>query len=234
MMIMIWYHLLSKYSTSGAASADQCDYEVFQMQTVTITWNIACNASIYPFWSDSTHRLQSHRSGYSTTASSLHSHVSLTVPSSSTYTAVMVVPTGIGATIGGYAGYMSSPCISWIMYDYSLPTYHRDALPAAKLIATVVDNLITHPNGNIHIWAVTQLAVDAYYLFLVGSLFCIMHVPHNSHEWCYDVLACEQHSIRRGVCIRQVKEKLILCYLFVGCYSMICIQCTLVDLLAER
>ena len=49
MMIMIWYHLLSKYSTSGAASADQCDYEVLQMQTVTMTWNIACNASIYLF-----------------------------------------------------------------------------------------------------------------------------------------------------------------------------------------
>jgi hypothetical protein len=41
------------------------------------------------------------------------------------FNAVMVVPTGIGATIGGYAG---------------------DALPAARLLASVVDNLITHPN----------------------------------------------------------------------------------------
>lgn len=41
------------------------------------------------------------------------------------YTAVMIVPTGIGAKIGGYAG---------------------DALPSAKLLASVVDVLITHPN----------------------------------------------------------------------------------------
>ena len=41
------------------------------------------------------------------------------------YTAIFIVPTGIGAAIGGYAG---------------------DALPAAKLASTVVDTLITHPN----------------------------------------------------------------------------------------
>ena len=41
------------------------------------------------------------------------------------YNAVMIVPTGIGASIGGYAG---------------------DALPAARLLSEVVDNLITHPN----------------------------------------------------------------------------------------
>lgn len=41
------------------------------------------------------------------------------------YNAVMIVPTGIGASIGGFAG---------------------DALPSAKLISTVVDTLITHPN----------------------------------------------------------------------------------------
>lgn len=41
------------------------------------------------------------------------------------YTAILIVPTGIGAAIGGYAG---------------------DALPVAKTIAQVVDRLITHPN----------------------------------------------------------------------------------------
>ena len=41
------------------------------------------------------------------------------------YTAVMIVPTGIGASIGGYAG---------------------DALPACKLLSSLVDTLITHPN----------------------------------------------------------------------------------------
>ena len=41
------------------------------------------------------------------------------------YTAVLIVPTGIGAAIGGYAG---------------------DALPVAKTIAKICDRLITHPN----------------------------------------------------------------------------------------
>jgi hypothetical protein len=41
------------------------------------------------------------------------------------YTAMLVVPTGIGAAVGGYAG---------------------DALPVARALASVVDNLVTHPN----------------------------------------------------------------------------------------
>ncbi len=41
------------------------------------------------------------------------------------YTAMLIVPTGVGAAIGGYAG---------------------DALPVARAIAQVVDRLITHPN----------------------------------------------------------------------------------------
>jgi hypothetical protein len=41
------------------------------------------------------------------------------------YTAVLIVPTGIGCAIGGYAG---------------------DALPVARAIAQSVDRLITHPN----------------------------------------------------------------------------------------
>jgi hypothetical protein len=41
------------------------------------------------------------------------------------YTVVLIVPTGVGASIGGYAG---------------------DALPVAKAISTVADHLITHPN----------------------------------------------------------------------------------------
>ena len=44
---------------------------------------------------------------------------------SSSFNAVLVVPTGIGAEIGGHAG---------------------DATPAAKLLASVCDTLITHPN----------------------------------------------------------------------------------------
>ncbi|MGK7916904.1 MAG: DUF3326 domain-containing protein [Prochloraceae cyanobacterium] len=41
------------------------------------------------------------------------------------YTVVLIVPTGVGASIGGYAG---------------------DALPVARAIAQVSDRLITHPN----------------------------------------------------------------------------------------
>lgn len=41
------------------------------------------------------------------------------------YTVILIVPTGVGAAIGGYAG---------------------DALPVARAIATVADRLITHPN----------------------------------------------------------------------------------------
>jgi hypothetical protein len=41
------------------------------------------------------------------------------------YTAILIVPTGVGASIGGYAG---------------------DAIPIARLIAQVCDRLITHPN----------------------------------------------------------------------------------------
>lgn len=41
------------------------------------------------------------------------------------YTAVVVVPTGVGAAIGGYAG---------------------DALPVARAFTSVADRVITHPN----------------------------------------------------------------------------------------
>jgi len=41
------------------------------------------------------------------------------------YTVILIIPTGIGAAIGGYAG---------------------DALPVARAIAQVADRLITHPN----------------------------------------------------------------------------------------
>lgn len=41
------------------------------------------------------------------------------------YTAILIIPTGVGAAIGGYAG---------------------DALPVARVISQVCDRLITHPN----------------------------------------------------------------------------------------
>lgn len=41
------------------------------------------------------------------------------------YTVVLIIPTGVGAAIGGYAG---------------------DALPVARAVSTICDRLITHPN----------------------------------------------------------------------------------------
>jgi hypothetical protein len=63
------------------------------------------------------------------------------------YTAVMIVPTGIGAKIGGFAG---------------------DALPSARLLSSVVDVLITHPNvlnGAMMYWPMKNvLYVEGYAL----------------------------------------------------------------------
>eukprot|EP00184_Porphyridium_aerugineum_P000297 CAMPEP_0184697058 /NCGR_PEP_ID=MMETSP0313-20130426/4161_1 /TAXON_ID=2792 /ORGANISM="Porphyridium aerugineum, Strain SAG 1380-2" /LENGTH=367 /DNA_ID=CAMNT_0027155819 /DNA_START=68 /DNA_END=1167 /DNA_ORIENTATION=- len=71
------------------------------------------------------------------------------------YTAVMIVPTGINAAIGGFAG---------------------DALPSARLLASVADTLITHPNvlnGAMMYWPIPNalyvegLALD---LFAAGDV----------------------------------------------------------------
>lgn len=65
--------------------------------------------------------------------------------SSSGYTSVMIVPTGIGAAIGGYAG---------------------DALPSCRLLSAVTDTLITHPNvmnGAMLYWPVLTSASDRGY-----------------------------------------------------------------------
>jgi hypothetical protein len=58
------------------------------------------------------------------------------------YTVMLIVPTGVGAAIGGYAG---------------------DALPVAKAISQVCDRLITHPNvlnGALLYWPLP----NAYYV----------------------------------------------------------------------
>lgn len=79
------------------------------------------------------------------------------------YTAVLVVPTGIGAAIGGYAG---------------------DALPVARAMAQVVDRLITHPNvlnGAQLYWSLPNaLYVEGYGLdqFAAGQ-WGLRPVHHN-------------------------------------------------------
>jgi len=57
--------------------------------------------------------------------SSIFEFVRRDVANSSCFNAVMIVPTGIGAEIGGHAG---------------------DATPVARLLASICDTLITHPN----------------------------------------------------------------------------------------
>ncbi|BAZ03965.1 DUF3326 domain-containing protein [Calothrix sp. NIES-3974] len=61
------------------------------------------------------------------------------------YTAILIIPTGIGAAIGGYAG---------------------DGLPVAKAMSQVVDRLITHPNvmnGAMMYWPIPNtLYVEGY------------------------------------------------------------------------
>jgi len=63
------------------------------------------------------------------------------------FTTLLIVPTGVGASIGGYAG---------------------DALPVARLLAAVSDTLITHPNvlnGAMLYWPLDQtLYVEGYAL----------------------------------------------------------------------
>jgi hypothetical protein len=72
----------------------------------------------------------------------------------SPYTAVFLIPTGIGASIGGFAG---------------------DALPLARILSSLVDCLVTHPNvlnGATLFWPISNaLYVEGYGLdqFCRGS-----------------------------------------------------------------
>jgi len=76
---------------------------------------------------------------------------------------VLIIPTGIGAAIGGHAG---------------------DANPVAKLLASVSDTLITHPNvvnaSDINEITENTLYVDGYLLdrFLEGKT-CLKRVNYN-------------------------------------------------------
>ena len=64
------------------------------------------------------------------------------------FTAVFLVPTGVGAQVGGHAG---------------------DATPAAQLLASVCDRLITHPNV-VNASDINELPANASYV--EGSVIC--------------------------------------------------------------
>lgn len=80
--------------------------------------------------------------------------------SSCNYTVVIIIPTGVGTAIGGYAG---------------------DGLPTARLLSQVADRIITHPNvlnGALMYWPLENaLYVEGAALdgFAAGNLG--LHVP---------------------------------------------------------
>lgn len=61
---------------------------------------------------------------------------------------MMIVPTGVGASIGGYAG---------------------DALPVARALSSVVDCLISHPNVSLFLSISASVSRGLY-------LFVFLHV----------------------------------------------------------
>jgi len=70
------------------------------------------------------------------------------VENTETFNAVLLVPTGIGAEIGGHAG---------------------DATPVAQLLATVCDTLITHPNV-VNASDINEIPGNG--LYVEGSVIC--------------------------------------------------------------
>jgi hypothetical protein len=69
--------------------------------------------------------LEDHSHGLRSSLDSIFHFVRRPFEDASSFNVVMVVPTGIGAEIGGHAG---------------------DATPAARIIASLCDKLVTHPN----------------------------------------------------------------------------------------
>lgn len=78
------------------------------------------------------------------------------------YNTVVIIPTGIGASIGGYAG---------------------DAIPALRLIASIADNVITHPNvlnGALMYWPLSNaMYVEGYTLNQFAAGRCALKKTSN-------------------------------------------------------
>uniref|UniRef100_A0A7S1ETB1 DUF3326 domain-containing protein n=1 Tax=Timspurckia oligopyrenoides TaxID=708627 RepID=A0A7S1ETB1_9RHOD len=100
------------------------------------------------------------RSNFNTSIVKYSSKCAVFMDKNTDYTAVMIVPTGIGAAIGGFAG---------------------DAMPAARLMSKVVDTLITHPNvlnGAQMYWPMENVlyvegfALDAFASGTMGLIPC--------------------------------------------------------------
>src|SRR6266498_3566195 len=80
--------------------------------------------------------------------SSIFSFVRRPVENSDQFNAVLLVPTGIGAEIGGHAG---------------------DAAPVARLLGATCDTLITHPNA-VNASDLNEMPENA--LYVEGSVLC--------------------------------------------------------------
>lgn len=86
--------------------------------------------------------------------------------SADNYTTVLTIPTGIGASIGGYAG---------------------DALPVIRVISSIADTVITHPNvlnGALMYWPVhNALYVEGFALdqFAAGNV-ALKHAAKRSNR----------------------------------------------------
>ncbi len=70
------------------------------------------------------------------------------VENTGSFNAILLVPTGIGAEIGGHAG---------------------DATPVAQLLASVCDTLVTHPNV-VNAWDINEIPGNG--LYVEGSVIC--------------------------------------------------------------
>src|SRR5205823_3673184 len=81
-------------------------------------------------------------------ADSIFRFVRRTAEVSDTFNVVLLVPTGIGAEIGGHAG---------------------DAAPVARLLAEVCDTLITHPNV-VNASDINEIPENS--LYVEGSVIC--------------------------------------------------------------
>ena len=111
---------------------------------------------------------------------------------SSPYTALMVIPTGIGASIGGFAG---------------------DALPIARTLAVAVDRLIAHPNilnGAALFWPITNaLYVEGYGLDKVcRGEWGLQPVRQNRVAVVYDAAIGPELKLRHHQVVQAAKATL--------------------------
>lgn len=113
------------------------------------------------------------------------------------YTVVLIVPIGIGAAIGGYAG---------------------DALPVARALAQVADRLITHPNvlnGAQLYWPLSNaFYVEGYGLDQFAAHRCGLRPVHQNRIGLVLDQGIEPELRPRHLGARRIQSELIRLYNF--------------------